>query len=79
MINKCSQTSVILDRDIDISRRVTLVGRLQRISGVIEARFDSSDIRHLTIACRDGSLSPVTILDYLARQNAAATLADATV
>lgn len=65
----------MLDRELNISRRTALVERLQRISGVIEVCFDSSDRRHLTVAFRDGSLSPVTLFDYLARQNAAATLA----
>jgi hypothetical protein len=75
MTNMHSQIAVILQREIEISRRVSLVERLQRISGVIEARLDSSDHRHLTITFRAGSLSPVTLLDFLTSHNAAASLA----
>ena len=78
MTNTYSQFVVMLDRDMNISRRTALVERLQRIGGIANAFFDSRDTRHLTIKFRNGSLSPATILDYLARQNAAATLALAT-
>jgi hypothetical protein len=78
MTNVHSQITVVLHRNLDVSLRVTLVERLQRINGVIEARCDSSDRRHLTIIFRDGSLGPDTLLDYLARQSAAATLVLAT-
>ena len=70
------QIVVTLDGDLEVGQRATLVERLQRIYGVVEARFDSSDYRRLTVTFRHGSLSSPTLLDYLATQNAAASAAE---
>jgi len=74
MTNLQLTIEVLLDQESRIGHRVTLVERLQRISGVTEARFDSSNHRQLTITFRDGSLSPPTLLDFLATHNAPASL-----
>lgn len=72
---KESQLAVILDQELDISRRTALVERLQRIYGVVEARFDSRDHRSIVVFYCDGTLGPATLLDFLLRQNAPASLA----
>jgi hypothetical protein len=74
MREKYSQLAVILDRELDISRRTALVERLHRIYGVVEARFDPRDHRSITVFYRDGTLGPATLLDFLSRQNAPASL-----
>lgn len=74
MTNLQSTIKVQLDQESQIGHRVTLVERLQRISGVTEARFDSGNHRQLTITFREGSLSPPTLLDFLATHNAPGTL-----
>ena len=74
MSKKYSQLAVILDQEISISRRTALVERLQRIYGVVEARFDPRDHRSIVVFYCDGTLGPVTLLDFLSRQNAPASL-----
>lgn len=77
MTHRCKSIAVRFDRAPNVSRRVTLAERIQRMSGVIEARFDSKDFKMLTVRFRDGSLSPTTLLDYLSAHNLPATLNDA--
>lgn len=72
---KYSQLAILLDQELDVSRRTALVERLRRIYGVVEARFDSRDHRSIVVFYRDGTLVPVTLLDFLSRQNAPASLA----
>ncbi len=67
--------TVRFDQLIDLSRRVTLVERLQRLRGVVSAIFDSSDERNLTVRLQENSLSAITLLDYLTLQGLIATVA----
>lgn len=76
MVSLHKSITVRFDRSAELSRRVTLVERIQRMYGVSEARFDSKDYRRLTVTFRDGSLSPATLLDYLSAYNLPATLDD---
>lgn len=57
-----------------LSARVTLVERLQRLSGVIAAVFDSNDTSLLAVTFRANSLSPLTLLDFLRRSGMQADL-----
>ncbi len=67
--------TVRFDQPIDLSRRVTLVERLQRLHGVVSAIFDSRDERNLTVRFQENSLSAITLLDYLTLQGLIATVA----
>ncbi|HNP64132.1 MAG TPA: hypothetical protein PKH39_09360 [Woeseiaceae bacterium] len=73
MNNTRHSITVRFDQVPDLSRRVTLVERLQRIYGVTSAIFDSRDKQNLTVQFRQGGLSPITLLDYLKLQGLSAT------
>ena len=67
---------VQLTRTLDVGLRSTLVERLLRIRGVLEPVFEPPDFRRLTVRCKSGSLSPATLLDYLAEYGVSATLVE---
>lgn len=64
-----------LTQTLDVGLRSTLVERMQRIRGVIEPVFEPPDFHRLTVRCQNGSLSPATLLSFLASYGVNATLA----
>lgn len=67
---------VQLSRTLDVGLRSTLVERILRIRGVIEPVFEPPDFRRLTVRFRSGSLSAMTLLDFLADYGLSATLVE---